>query len=191
MEKIIEDLKEKKDLEEEIPEEESKLFRIIKKIILFTVSIFLLFLILSYLLPFNLFSIIPSQLNSFEINNNLITLKNNNLIIFENNSYNELLEYYNNNQQHEFKACLIGNKEENTFKIEKIEIPIILSQDFSSVRAIPCTKETIISLHSHPFKSCYFSVHDINSYKLVKSINNEALIGIMCEPARFNFYGFE
>jgi proteasome lid subunit RPN8/RPN11 len=183
---------EKKDenIQEPEIEEESKVFRVIKKIILFIISIFLLFLILSYLLPFNLLSIIPSQLNSYEINNDEITLKNNDLIIFENDTYDELLEFYNNNQQHEFKACLVGNKEDKLYKIEKIEIPVILSQDFSSVRAIPCTKETIISLHSHPFKSCYFSVHDINSYRLVKNINGEALIGIMCEPARFNFYGF-
>ena len=170
--------------------EENKPLKIIKKIILIFIALFLLFLFLSYLLPsYNLFSIASSQFNSYKINQNIIVLKNNDKIAFEENTYDELLEIYNKNQQHEFKACLAGNKESNIYRIKKIEIPKIISQDFSSVRAEPCGKGAIISLHSHPYKSCYFSAHDINAFRLVKGINEKTLIGIMCEPDRFNFYG--
>lgn len=191
MEKKIEDLKDEHNLKEEPEKEDSRFIRIIKKIILIFISLFLLFLFLSYFLPsYNLFSIISAQANSYKISQNIIILKNNDKIVFENNAYGDLLEIYNENQQHEFKACLVGDKEENVYRIDEIKIPKIISQDFSSVRAVPCSKDTIISLHSHPYKSCYFSVHDVNSYRLVKSFNEEALIGIMCEQDRFNFYGF-
>ncbi len=191
MEEKIEDIKDEHNLEEEPEKEESRFIRIIKKIILIFISLFLLFLFLSYLLPsYNLFSIISAQANSYKISQNVIVLGNNDQIVFENNTYEDLLEVYNENQQHEFKACLIGDKEAGVYRIDEIEIPKIISQDFSSVRAVPCSKDTIISLHSHPYKSCYFSMHDVNSYRLVKSINEDALIGIMCEQNRFNFYGF-
>lgn len=171
--------------------EESKFAKIIKRISLAAISLLLLFLVLSYLIPsYNLFSIIASRFSSYQINQNQILLKNNNLIIFENDTYGSLLDIWNQNQQHEFKVCLIGEKDNNIYRINGIQIPKIISQDFSSVRAEPCSKETIIPLHSHPYKSCYLSVHDIKNYKSAKKINKDAFIGIMCEQDRFNFYGF-
>lgn len=191
MEKQTQEIKENENLDEEIIEEESKFSKIIKKTFIILMTFIILLLLLSYLLPSaGLITIISSRFDSYEINNNEIILKNNNKIIFERNTFNDLLKIYNENQQHEFKACLIGNKENNNYKINRIDIPKIFYQDFSSVRSEPCSKNTIISLHSHPFKRCYFSVHDVNNYRLVRSINKEAIIGIMCEPERFNFYGF-
>jgi len=170
-------------------EEESKFKRVIKRIFLMIIALLLLILVLSYLLPSS--RILSSQFNSYEINQDTIILKSNNKIVFDEGVYQELLGIYNNNQQHEFKVCLMGDKGNNVYRVDSIEIPRVISQDFSSVRAEPCGDGTIIALHSHPFKSCYFSVHDINSFRLTRNIDENTIIGIMCEPERFNFYGFD
>jgi proteasome lid subunit RPN8/RPN11 len=86
---------------------------------------------------------------------------------------------------------LIGTKKVNDYIIKEIKIPEIIAQDFSSVTAKPCSSDAILSLHSHPYKSCYFSVHDINTYEIVKEINKDAIMGVMCEADRFNFYGLD
>ncbi|MAG92030.1 hypothetical protein CMO83_05120 [Candidatus Woesearchaeota archaeon] len=170
---------------------ESKFSKIIKKSSIVIISLVMVFLIISYVLPrYSIFRIIAGQLNSYEVDDNVIILKNNQKIIFENNTYDELLGIYLDNQEHEFKACLIGNKQDNNYHVEKIEIPKIFSQTFSSVSAEPCEQDAIISLHSHPFKSCFLSVHDVRGYRFVRDINEDAIIGIMCESNRFNFYGY-
>ena len=174
--------------EQQIPEE-SKFARIVKRIFIIFISLLLLFLILSYLVPnYELFRIIAGHIESYKIEDNAITLKNGAKIIFLNDSYGDLTKIYYENQQHEFKACLIGSKENGSYYVEKIEIPKIFSQTFSSVTAEPCAENAIISLHSHPYKSCFLSLHDIRGYKFVKDVNKDAIIGIMCESDRFNFY---
>jgi len=172
--------------------EESKIKKLLKRASVVIIALFLLLLILAYFVPsYDLFIIIPAQFDSYEIKGNVISLKNSQKIIFENGSYNDLLEVYYENQQHEFKACLTGAKDSNDYIVKGIKIPRIISQDFSSVTAEPCDADAIISLHSHPYRSCYLSVHDVSTYRIVKEINKDAIMGIMCEAKRFNFYGFE
>ena len=174
------------------PEEESRIIKAVKRALIILISLILIFLFLSYLLPsYNFFSIVAGRLESYEINDNTIILKNNEKIIFQNNSYNDLAEIYYDNQQHEFKVCLIGEKKESDYLIKKVQVPKIIAQDFSSVTAEPCSSNAIISLHSHPYKSCFLSMHDVKGYKQVKNINPDAIIGIICEAKRFNFYGFK
>jgi hypothetical protein len=173
------------------PKKENKTLMAARKILILTVSVFMLLLILSYFVPgYSLFRVIAAQFNSFEADGNFIELKDGYGIMFEGNSFNDLQHIYFDNQQHEFKACLIGVKENKDFIIKNVKIPEIISQDFSSVTAKPCGEGTIISLHSHPYKSCYFSLHDISNYRYVSIVNEEAFIGIMCEAKRFNFYGY-
>ncbi|HLG24413.1 MAG TPA: hypothetical protein VI564_05785 [Candidatus Nanoarchaeia archaeon] len=173
---------------ENIPKKES----ITRKIIIAVIGIFLLILTVSYLLPgYNFFSVISGQADSYKVLNNEIKINEHAKIIFENSSYDSLLEIYYQNQQHEFKACLIGTKTEGNYYVNSIVIPQILHQDFSSVTAMPCKSDAVISLHSHPYKSCYFSLHDISTYKYVKEINSLAIMAVMCEAGRFNFYGIE
>ncbi|MBS3131841.1 hypothetical protein J4212_05385 [Candidatus Woesearchaeota archaeon] len=171
--------------------EESEGFRIFKKAIIVFVSIFLMFLFLSYfLLGNNIFDILASRSSSFTASNGRIIFGGG-TITFQEEAYQNLLEIYNENQQHEFKACLMGYKSGKNYFVEKIEAPKIISQDFSSVRAEPCREGTIIDLHSHPYKSCYLSVHDLTTLKYVKAANKDAFLGVMCEPDRFNFYGYD
>jgi hypothetical protein len=181
-----------RDLDKDLPKEESRAFKYIKRSIWALSSLFLAMLIISYLIPgHRVLSIINARFSSYEIDSLKITLKNGEAILFTGNSYNDLVNIYYHNQQHEFKACLIGQKRGNDYIVDSINIPKIYSQDFSSVRAELCGRDAIISLHSHPFKSCFLSLHDVRGHGLVKNINKDALTGIMCEVDRFNFYGFE
>jgi len=90
-----------KDLSEEI-EEKPSLF---KKIFIFSISILLLILVLSYFLTS------PGIRNSFvgliessTIKDNIISINSTNKIIFEKNIYQELINYYDQNKEKEFKV---------------------------------------------------------------------------------------
>ena len=168
--------------------EESEGFRIFKKAIIVFVSIFLMFLFLSYfLLGNNIFDILASRSSSFTASNGRIIFGGG-TITFQEEAYQNLLEIYNENQQHEFKACLMGYKSGKNYFVEKIEAPKIISQDFSSVRAEPCREGTIIDLHSHPYKSCLASETDLKTLQKSQDTNPELLMVVMCEPSRFSVY---
>ena len=171
-------------------EEESKIIKFTKKLFIILISLFLIFLILTYLIPGSkILNIIEGKIISNELDNNLsITLKDNTKIIFNKNTYNELLKVYNNNQIHEFKICLHGTLNNNIYYLNKIEYPIIHSQDIFSVTATPCSKNTLVSLHSHPENHCIHSKQDINSHKKFQETNPTSLSAVMCSKKRFNFY---
>ena len=169
-------------------EEENKTIIFIKKLIIILISLFLIFLIISYLIPGNkILNILEGKIISNELNNLTITLKDK-TIIFNNNTYQELLQIYNNNQMHEFKICIKGILNNNTYYLNKIEHPIIYSQDIFSVTSKPCSKHTLISLHSHPENQCIHSKQDIKSHKEFQKNNPNTLSAIMCSKTRFNFY---
>ena len=84
--------------------------------------------------------------------------------------------------------CLLGSKQGTTYLITGLLQPRIYEQDEFQVRADLCIKETLIALHSHPYKKCIFSEADISYYKSFANINNNGLIGVMCELNRFGFY---
>lgn len=174
---------------DKIPEEESKLRRILFKIFLIIVSLFLLFLFISYLVPGNyILNILEGRIVSAELNEDLTLNLKNEKVIFKPEVYFELRDLYFKEQKNEFKVCLIGYKIENDYYISDLDIPKTYDQSFASVTANLCNKNTIIPLHSHPYKHCIFSQQDIKSYEAFKEINQDAIIGLMCEVNRFNFY---
>jgi proteasome lid subunit RPN8/RPN11 len=170
--------------------EEGKILVLIKKLMIVIISLFLIALILTYIIPGpKLLSIIEGKIISNELNNNLsITLKDETIITFDEKTYDELWSIYNNNQIHEFKVCLHGTLNNNVYYLNKIEHPIIYSQDIFSVTSSPCSKETLVSLHSHPENQCIHSSQDIKSHKSFQEINPEAISAVMCSGTRFNFY---
>ncbi len=175
---------------EEVPEvlEESKLKKIIKRTIIILLSFFLMYLFLSiFLFGYNIFSIFEGRIESAQLMNNQIQWKDY-AIIFENDTYTRLTTIYLETQKTEFKVCLRGFKEQNTFYIQDLYIPKTEEQTFNTVEAEICDKNTIISLHSHPFKHCIFSAQDITNFHDVHIVNKDALIGLMCEKDRFTFY---
>ena len=100
----------------------------------------------------------------------------------------ELKEIYLSNQAVEFKACLKGNKVDEIYIIDELYIPETFSQQFNRVVAEPCSSDSLVSLHSHPYKRCVPSQQDIRNFNLFKERSPEALMIVMCEPNKFSIH---
>ena len=72
--------------------------------------------------------------------------------------------------------------------INEIYIPKTYTQTSNEVVSEFCSKDTIVDMHSHPLKHCLPSEQDFNSFKSFKEISNNAIMSVMCERGRFNFY---
>lgn len=172
-------------------EEELKRLRR-KKIFVAVTGLFLAVLLVSYLIPGNyILYLVEGHFSSYKLNSDLtIDLKNGGKIIFNETVYEELKQLYFAEQKNEFKVCLQGRKEGANYYIAGLYRPEIFGQSFSHVSAELCDENTIIPLHTHPYKHCIFSLQDIRNYEAVRKKNSDAIIGLMCEVDRFNFYGF-
>ena len=168
------------------PEEEAKDSKI-KKIFVIIIALFLIFLITSYLVGGYFFQILGSISESEKSSNHIIQT-NSITIEFESNTYKELQDHYLENQEVEIIACLKGNIEGNKYFIDELFKPKILEQTVSHVSYEGCPKETLITLHSHPFKRCIASQQDIKNLEEVKSKNPHTLMIIMCQKDRFSVY---
>ena len=131
-----------------------------KKAIIAVTGLLLLALIVSYLLvSFPIYTILESKYESIQINENSIKL-NEFSIIFENNTYSELKRLYIENQEAEISVCLKGIKDIN-YHIFEIYEPEIIEQSYNHVSFKPCSEDTIIVLHTHPYKRCIASKQDL------------------------------
>lgn len=159
------------------------------KILTVLMGVFLLFLFTSYfLLGSSLFPILESIFESREAENNIIKIDQNTSILFEENTYSDLQNIYFEDVSKEFAVCLFGDQKSNIYSIKKIFIPEIIEQSFNHVRFKSCPQETIILLHSHPYRRCIASEQDLITLDNLKNNNNQSLIVIMCEPNRFSIY---
>ena len=168
------------------PEEDK--YNWIKVVIWFLVGIFLILLIISFVfVTYPTGNIIEGRLESNPVRNNIIDL-NEFDIIFEENSLEKLQSIYFDEQKVEFSVCLTGRKLNNNYHINDLYKPVTYSQSFNSVSFEPCNKETLIILHSHPYKSCIASQVDINMLRSNQQRNKDVLMVVMCEPDRFSVY---
>ncbi len=109
-------------------------------------------------------------------------------LIFEQNTDQQLQTLYLNQQKVEFSVCLLGTKDLNTYHLTSLYTPKMYKQTFNHVIFEPCNKDTLIMLHSHPYKSCLASDTDINTLKQTKQTNPDILMVVMCEPQRYSVY---
>lgn len=169
-----------------IDEEKPNKFR---KVIIILIAIFLIILLITYLLTNSLIrNIFVGLVESSKVNDNIVNINSTNKLIFQNNTYNELLNIYDNNIEKEFKVCLKGNIENKDYYINSIYIPKTFLQTSNRVVSEYCGNDTIVDMHSHPLKHCLPSEQDFQSFSLFKQINNNAIMAVMCERGRFNFY---
>jgi len=173
------------DFDDVEPEEESEAQKRIKKISRLVIGLLLIFMAISFILPPH---IVGSLLESKRVVNAQIDV-NGKRIIFENNAYDRLKEFYLNNQLTELKACLTGRIENGNYFVESFYIPRIFQQTPISVRSEFCNKDTIISLHTHPFNNCLLSYQDVMSSQRFMEMNPGAITAVMCDTDRFAFYG--
>jgi hypothetical protein len=177
---------------DDYPEEESKLKKLLKRTYVVGIALFLVFLFLVNTLPgYHIVSLVSGRLVSSTLQEDYsFSLKNGGIVIFQLAVFENLRELYLDNQQHEIKVCLTGDKNNSTYHVTGMYIPKIYHQDFRSVSSEFCNSETIVTLHSHPFLSCIFSDQDIKSFNNYRKSNPDALLGLMCEQERFTFYGY-
>lgn len=103
----------------------------------------------------------------------------------------QLQAMYKQNQKTEWSACLqgtIANKPKPYYAITSLYQPTMYEQTFSHISFEPCSSETLIILHTHPYKSCIASQTDLNTLEKTKQRNEDVLMIIMCESERFSVY---
>ncbi|MBL7147652.1 MAG: hypothetical protein ISS82_02395 [Nanoarchaeota archaeon] len=172
-------------LEQESIEEKEP---VIKRISIIIIAIFLIFLVTTYLLSNSIVRNISAGLIESEVVKNYqVNLNKTTKLIFTKEAYDNLMKIYDQNQGVEFKACLKGYINKNYY-INNIEIPKTYSQKYNQVIAEPCDSESLVDMHSHPLKHCLPSETDFNSFESFKEKNPHAIMAVMCQRNRFNFY---
>lgn len=178
-------MKEKEYLEE-LEEEKPSLA---KKIFMICAMVLILALFLSYfLLGPHTFDIIESMAESSKMGN--LTVEGNGfVVVFNESAYDKLREFYFSNQKYEFKLCLKGSISGKRYFIDSIFIPEIEQQSYANVVSRICPQDTIVDLHSHPYRMCVASKQDFDSFEAFRQINPGAIMMVMCEKDRFYVYG--
>ena len=174
------------DIEE--PRQESP----IKKVIIIIISIFLILLILSFTISqYPVGEILQGQAYSVSIKDNKIITKELE-ILFLNNTEIILSNLYNQEQEInlvETSTCLLGEKiSKKTYIINSIFYPEIKDQSFRHVTFSSCPLNTLVMLHTHPYKHCLASKTDINTLNNAKKTNPDVIMIIMCEENRYSIY---
>ena len=163
---------------------------IFKKIFVALMGLFLIIIILSYFLlsPGARVAIVGLIDSSVLEDDMSLSLNFGGHLYFINGSYETLLDIYNENELLEIKACLFGEKLNDDYFISEVVQPVIYSQSYTHVSAERCSNSSLVSLHSHPYKSCYPSHQDFVSFSYVKMENNDSQMAIMCDKTRFNVF---
>ena len=173
--------------DEEIIEEEKP--SLVKKTFIIILSLFLIFLFITYLLTNSVVrNITFGLIESEKIINYEVKINKTNELIFTKESYDKLMNIFDTNQEVEFKVCLIGEIINGDYYIDDLKIPKTYSQKYNEVIAEPCDNNSLVDMHSHPLKHCLPSEQDLNNFNRFKERNENAIMAIMCQRDRFNFY---
>ncbi len=169
----------------EIPEKPSRW----KKILTFSTALFLIFLIASYAwVSYDLDDIIISLFESKTLKENRVEINDTTSLVFKEGTYQTLLKKYLENQDKEFKACLLGIIKNDDYEVTQVIIPEMTEQSFNQVISKSCPEKTIAELHSHPYRRCIESEQDLKTKALTATTNPKILTIIMCEKNRFKAY---
>ncbi|MEK6903552.1 MAG: hypothetical protein AABW64_02825 [Nanoarchaeota archaeon] len=182
----------KKDFEQsnEIQQREENPFKqLMRKIFIRFLALFLMVLFISYLAGNYALEYVASRSESVGLNQETLVFQDaGKIIVFEKEVYNQLQKIYLTNQEHEFKVCLFGTRESETYHITSFIEPKLVSRSPFHVSAELCDPKAIIDLHSHPFEKCIASAVDIAYLHRLKQRNQDALMAVMCEKERMSFY---
>ncbi len=145
-------------------------------------------LMLSYIFStFPLAEIIKSRWESELLAGNRLELEGFS-IIFKNGTVEGLESLYLREQKNEFSACLLGEKKEGDYYIFSLYQPRMREQGFNRVVFEPCSPESLVILHTHPYKRCVASETDLQTLRKAQEENPDLLMVVMCEPGRFGVY---
>ncbi len=182
---------ENSDKENGVEGKESLLSLFLRRAYIVIIAVFLIVLLLaSTNAGYHLISVLSGKIVSSSVHDYKFDLKGRGVVFFDKPIWDALAALYRQTQKTEFKACLLGYKNNSGYYVNNMYLPQVLKQDVFSVTAKACSNETIISLHSHPQLRCIFSEQDIKSYRQAKLINNQAIIALMCGDDRLSFFGY-
>lgn len=173
--------------------EENIIWTWAKRISLLLIAVFLFYLMFTYMgIGPDILQIFEGQIESKQIDANYtLYINNETRVVFTEQLYGNLFNLYVSSQENEFKACLYGTIEEGeitTYLLDGLAVPETYSQSVYRVVSAGCDKDTLVSLHSHPYKHCLLSDQDIKSYEEFLKKAPDALLATMCEEDRFTFY---
>ncbi len=161
---------------------------IIKKLITGVIGIGLAILVVSYLfVAFPIGPIIEGYFEADVVKDKV--LEGDGITIeFKGKTWEKLQGFYKDELALEFAACLQGGREGNRYFINALYQPKMYAQAYNHVRFEPCSEETIVLLHSHPFKRCIASEQDIRTLADSKQVNSDIIMAVMCEGDRISIY---
>ncbi|MBN1175583.1 hypothetical protein JXA48_02985 [Candidatus Woesearchaeota archaeon] len=187
-EAIAEFLGEEEEFHRIIHEETSHSY---KQFLIFFVTAVILGLFASFAIFSPVNAVIEGQLRSSTLNHNIVMFGDYSLY-FSRSVADTLPSLYNQNQISngvESAYCLIGESTGNkAYEITGILYPKIYSQTRTQVNFAPCPPETVVMLHTHPYKSCLASDVDLQTLKQSQVNNKDLLMIVMCESMRFTVY---
>ena len=162
--------------------------------IIMGISIIILLLSL-VIVTYPINDIIRGRLESTPLTKSTLVIDNYR-ILFNEGVLSQLQQIYIREQKVEFSVCLQGilekgNQKEDiqtTYHITSLYQPRMYEQTFNHVTFESCTSETLVMLHSHPYKSCVASQTDLQTLQKTKERNNDTIMVVMCEPERFSVY---
>ena len=172
--------------------EEPKDHSTLKRISIGILGLLLIILMVTYIFAgFPLSGIIRGQLESSPLEGGQIVVDDITLI-FEGNTASIIEDYYFSELKTEFSLCLGGkvlpSLTGSVYSIETVYQPTQFEQTFNHVSFEPCSKDSLVIFHTHPYKSCLASQTDLDTLEKTKEINEHALMVVMCEPQRFSVY---
>jgi len=165
--------------------------RIHMKFVVFFVALFMVVLFSSFavLAPVN--SFVEGHLRSSVLDNNVVSFGDYSLY-FTKNVSSLLSSLYVQNQLVngvESAVCLNGEYlGSDNYIINGISYPKIYEQTRTHVVFTPCPDDTVVMLHTHPYKSCLASDVDLVTLDNAQKSNEHLLMIIMCESMRYSVY---
>lgn len=176
-------------VQENETEEKQEKPPIFKKVLLGAFTIIVILMLIFYFMTTPLMQgIIIGLFESSTVDRNAADIGQGKMLFFENNTHDLLMGIYDRNPEREFKVCLMGEINDGNYFVNEVFEPKMIYQDADKVVAEPCPDETLVSLHSHPFRQCLPSETDLRNFEALKKVNNNTLMAVMCERGRFNFY---
>ena len=163
-----------------------------KRLFIALLGLLLIILMVSYIFAaFPLSGIIRGQLESSPLEDGVVVVDDITLM-FVNGTQELINEYYINEQKTEFSLCLLGKIHPSlqgvVYEIYSLYQPTQFEQTFNHVSFEPCSQDTLVIFHTHPYKSCIASPTDLTTLENTKKINQDVLMVVMCEPKRFSVY---
>ena len=176
-------------LEQESADEQEFFPSWIKKTFFISMAVFCVLLITSLIyVQYPVANIILGQIHSQAIDTTTRILEiDNTTLLFTQDLVDMMFATYRDNLNVETSLCLEGTTDGRVYNIISAYEPVIFSQSYTHVSHAPCSDETIVMFHTHPYKSCLPSEQDLLTLQRNQELRNPDIVMlIMCEPNRFS-----